>query len=77
MKILYDIEEACRNQVQGKQIMIQDIPLRRVAEIEHYIRLLGLYDYIEVDRDPIRQTLTIRYYLDEVNKITSNKIELY
>lgn len=70
--------------VETKMFMIPDINLAQVANIEHYIRLLGLQDYVELHRDAITQSLTIKYNVSEcaarVNPIvwtemgTTNKI---
>lgn len=71
-------------EVETKMFMIPDINLAQVANIEHYIRLLGLQDYVELHRDAITQSLTIKYNIrecaDAVNPIlwtdlgASNKI---
>ena len=77
MKVLYTIEEALNNPlIDTKAFMIPDINLAQLIKIEHYIRLLGLYDYIEVYRDPIHQSITIRYREEDfTNKIVPIGLE--
>lgn len=87
---LFTPQEMLRMRPEGaeiKQFVIPDISPSALYAIEHYVRLLGLQDYVEIYRDAIHQSITIRYNveicarvaqpileqnLDRVNKIVPN-----
>lgn len=64
---LYTPQEMLRVRPEGaeiKQFMIPDISPSAVYAIEHYIHLLGLDDYVEIHRDAIHQSITVRYNVE-------------
>lgn len=58
-----------------KQFVIPDVTSRTLYAIEHYIRLLGLQDYVEIYRDAIHQSITVKYNVQVCANIVKPIIE--